>query len=217
MCRLLCVKSENEFKIKEYLENFALIAKNSKEYQGHGWGLAYLDSNENWQHYKNIKPVWEDDFSQFPKTTFLLAHARSAFEDRDIFVENNMPFYDDKYVFIFNGELRGVRIKEEGRIGAEKIFNFIKRFDKGDMQEALGKAVSLIKKRSAGIRALNIIIASKKNIFMNAFYSSDPGYFAMHKKEDGGKLILCSQEFLGDTGWHEIPNNTIRAWKYDHN
>ena len=27
-----------------------------------------------------------------------------------------------------NGELQGVRIREEGRIGAEKIFNFIKQY-----------------------------------------------------------------------------------------
>jgi len=36
-----------------------------------------------------------------------VAHARSAFEDKDIVVENNMPFTDGERVFIFNGELRG--------------------------------------------------------------------------------------------------------------
>ena len=40
-------------------------------------------------------------------------------------------------MFVFNGELRGVRVKADGRIGAEKIFNYVKRFDRGDLGAAL--------------------------------------------------------------------------------
>ena len=54
MCRLLYTKSEAPFTIEFQLEKFARVAKNSKEYQGHGWGCAYL-KNGNWQYYKNIK------------------------------------------------------------------------------------------------------------------------------------------------------------------
>ena len=46
---------------------------------------------------------------------------------KGIKIENNMPFTGGNYVYVFNGELRGVRIKEKGRIGAEKIFNYINR------------------------------------------------------------------------------------------
>jgi len=60
-----------------------------------------------------------------------------------------MPFYDWNNVFIFNGQLNGVRIKEQGRTGAEKIFNFIKRFNRGDMANAIKKGVEIIKKRKA--------------------------------------------------------------------
>jgi len=123
MCRLLVVRSERPFAISPHLEKFSHISKHSKEYQGHGWGCAYKDSRGEWALYRNICPIWEDNVSAFPVTTLLVAHARSAFEDRDIRVENNMPFFDGRYVYIFNGELRGVRIREQGRIGAEKIFN----------------------------------------------------------------------------------------------
>jgi len=132
VCRLLTIKSETPFAITPHLKKFAAIAKNSKEFQGHGWGCAYLDETGGWEFYKNINPVWQDEFDQFGETTLLVVHARSAFEDRDIIVENNMPFFDSRTVFIFNGELRGVKIRAEGRIGAEKIFNYIRRFDKGD-------------------------------------------------------------------------------------
>jgi len=126
MCRLLYVNSKNDFDVNTYLTRFAEISQKSREYQGHGWGFAYWQ-NGKWNYYKNVKSIWEDDLSQFGNSTRLIAHARSAFKDEGIVVENNVPFYDDKNIFVFNGELRGVKIKEEGRIGAEKIFNYIKR------------------------------------------------------------------------------------------
>jgi len=42
MCRLLFIKSESEFDIQEHLDIFSKICKNSKEYQGHGWGCRKL-------------------------------------------------------------------------------------------------------------------------------------------------------------------------------
>ena len=113
MCRLLAVRAGSPFAITPHLEKFASISRHSKEYQGHGWGCAYQDMEGAWQIYKNINPIWEDDLSVFPDTRLLVAHARSAFEDRDIVIENNMPFFDGRTVFVFNGELRGVRIKAQ--------------------------------------------------------------------------------------------------------
>src|SRR5262245_61052563 len=104
MCRLLLVKSDHEFAITEQLQRFAYIAKHSKEFQGHGWGCAYTE-NGVWKHYKNIQPIWEDRFENFDRSRLLLAHARSAFRNEGIAVENNMPFFDERRVFIFNGEL----------------------------------------------------------------------------------------------------------------
>ncbi|MEM2138907.1 MAG: hypothetical protein QXM96_02025, partial [Candidatus Woesearchaeota archaeon] len=77
MCRLLYVKSSGFFDINYYLEKFAAVCKNSKENQGHGFGLAYLDEKNNYQYYKNINPIWENDFSftKNKKTKILIAHA----------------------------------------------------------------------------------------------------------------------------------------------
>ena len=148
MCRLLCIRSRTPFEINPHLEAFSVIARDSPEYQGHGWGCSWL-TDHGFEHYHNIKPVWEDHKRDFGVTRLYLAHARSAFRDEGIAVENNMPFADDEHVFIFNGELQGVRIKEQGRIGAEKIFNYIKRFNKGDMLVALQRALGVIEKTHA--------------------------------------------------------------------
>jgi predicted glutamine amidotransferase len=211
MCRLLVVRSQVPFNPVHHLTRFASIAKNSKEYQGHGWGCAWKDDGQGWQIYRNICPIWEDDPTQFPRTSLLIVHARSAFEDKDIVVENNMPFSDGERVFIFNGELRGVRIREQGRIGAEKIFNFIRRFDRGDTLAALKKGVELLRNRSRFIRAMNIIMVKEEAIYLSTFFSGDEEYFTMRYKE-GPELVVCSEAYPSEEGWQSIANETVRAW-----
>jgi len=210
MCRLLLVKSDREFAIADQLVRLAHIAKNSKEFQGHGWGCGYRE-NGSWRHYKSIAPIWEDDFSRFGASKLLLAHARSAFKDEGVVVENNMPFYDDRHVFIFNGELRGVRIAEQGRIGAEKIFNFIKRFDHGSMLEALQRGTDLIRKRTKYVRAMNIIMADEQRAYLASIFNEDPDYFTLHYSQDEGRLIVASDPLPGDERWGKIANGTVRA------
>jgi predicted glutamine amidotransferase len=207
MCRILSASSEKPFSISSLLEAFAEVARASAEYQGHGWGCSWRQAGI-WRHYHNIMPVWEDDLSQFGETTLLLVHARSAFRDEGIVVENNMPFSDGKSVFIFNGELRGVRIKSEGRIGAEKIYNYIRRFDRGDKLAALEKATSIIKKQSSYVRAMNIIISDGNTSWLSTNYSENPDYFQMFLKQDGDLKLVCSHPFANQTDWNRIDNNT---------
>ena len=211
MCRLLYVRAETPFEIAAHLQPFAELSKNSPEYQGHGWGCAFLDGDD-WRFYHDLRPIWEDDLTSLGQSRLLVAHSRSAFEDRDIRVENNMPFHDDRYVFIFNGELRGVRIKSEGRIGAEKIFNFIKRFDHGDALAALQRAIPIINKRTDRIKAMNIIIADKTSAYVSSQFSERPGYFTMHQKRDGSRLMICSQPYPGEEDWQPIENPSLRVY-----
>jgi len=212
VCRLLTIKSETPFAIAPHLSRFADIARNSKEYQGHGWGCAYQGgASASWQFYKNIDPIWQDDFSRFGQARLLVVHARSAFEDRDIVVENNMPFFDGRTVFIFNGELRGVKIRAEGRIGAEKIFNYIRRFDQGDTRQALIKAVGIIRKRTRSIRGMNIIMVNDKGIFVSSYFTEDEDYFTMRYRQ-GRELVICSAPYPAEKNWQNIANDSVRVW-----
>ena len=49
-----------------HLDAFRSLSRSSKEYQGHGWGCAWLDGQGNWKLHHNIKPVWED-LALFPQ------------------------------------------------------------------------------------------------------------------------------------------------------
>ncbi len=210
MCRILSAGSEKPFSITGLLESFAEVARTSTEFQGHGWGCSWREAGR-WQHYHNIKPIWEDDLSRFDETSLLLAHARSAFRDEGIIVENNMPFSDGESVFIFNGELRGVRIKSEGRIGAEKVYNYIRRFDQGDKLAALKKATSIIARQSTYVRAMNIIMSDGIGIWLSTNYNENPDYFQMHQKQEGELKLVCSHPFANATDWARIDNNTTVA------
>ena len=210
MCRILFAKSDTPFAIAELLRPFAKLSRDSREFQGHGWGFAWLEKGE-WRQYHNIKPIWEDEFPAAIESTLLLVHARSAFRDEGIVVENNMPFSDGKSIFIFNGELRGVRIKSEGRIGAEKIYNYIRRFDKGDQLAALNKGANIIKKHSTYVRAMNIIMSDGEQHSLSTSYSEDPDYFQMYQKQTESMNLVCSQPFAGETDWHHIENNSTIA------
>lgn len=211
MCRILYVRSKHRFLIKSHLQKFAHIAKNSKEFQGHGWGCAYLVDGE-WKIYKNIKPIWKDDLSSFGSSDLLIAHARSAFKDQDIRVENNMPFFNGEYVFVFNGELHGVKIRESGQIGAEKIFNFILRFNKGDMSEAIRRGIGLIKNRSRYVKAMNLIIADKHAAYVTSDFNENPDYFTMYYHKTSDNLIISSEEYPNEANWQKLETNTLKVF-----
>lgn len=211
MCRLLFVKESKTFSPTLHLRTFAQIAKNSPEYQGHGWGLAYQMKNI-WYHYKSINPIWEDNLDQFPEVDLLIAHARSAYQDQGISVENNMPFWDNEHIFVFNGELRNVKINEQGRIGAEKLFNFIKRFYHTDTLEALIKGTSIIHKRCDYIKAMNIILADKEHTYVSSFFNENPGYYTLYEKHTDNSIVVCSAPYPAQTDWTPIPNQTVRIY-----
>jgi glutamine amidotransferase len=210
MCRLLFIRARTPFAIRDHLETFADISRNSPEFQGHGWGCAWVRDGE-WRFHHDIRPVWEDDLDGFGETKLLLAHARSAFRDEGICVENNMPFFDGRYVFIFNGELQGVRIREEGRIGAEKIFNYVKRFENGDMLESVKRGVGVIEKRTRYVRAMNFIMASLEDSYLATAFGENPGYFQLHRRQEPGLDLVCSVAYPGECNWQAIENHTVTA------
>ena len=208
MCRLLWLRAEHPFEIAPHLHQFGALCRDSEEYQGHGWGCAWLDDGR-WQFHHNIAPIWTDDLDRFGKATLFLAHARSAFRDEGIAVENNMPFTRDDKVFIFNGELLGVRIREEGRIGAEKIFNYTNRFAHHGALAGLSKAIDVITKRSRYIRAMNMILATPERSLLATLFNENPGYFQMHRASVDGLDVVCSEAYPLGTTWHPIENRTV--------
>ena len=192
--------------MEEHLAALAHIARHSEEYQGHGWGCAWLNDEGRWRLHHDIAPIWEDTGRPSGRTTLLVAHARSAFRDEGIRVENNMPFFDGERVFAFNGELHGVRIRERGRIGAEKVFNFVKRFDRGDFRQALERGLDAIERRTRYLRAANLVVAdTARRVHYASRFRESPAYFQMHTAHTGAARVLCSEPYRSGT-WTPVEN-----------
>ena len=235
MCRLLCVRSGGEpFEMESHFAALARIARDSREYQGHGWGCAWLEATGaegdgvggsgpedgdthgygqrfHWRFHHDISPIWDAASRPAGCTTLLVAHARSAFRDEGIRVENNMPFTDGERVFAFNGELHGVRIRERGRIGAEKVFNFVKRFDQGDFCSAITRGLDAIERRTRHMRATNLIIAdTTRRVHFASRFREDPAYFQMYTATVDGIHILCSEPYRETTAraWTPVANGS---------
>lgn len=207
MCRLLSMHFKEPVNVRELLHQFAIKCQQSTEFQGHGWGIVFFDGIS-WQEIKDINPIWEYNFDDFVDIQQCVVHARSAFKDEGIMIENNMPFSSGDYVFIFNGELRDVKLKVDGRIGAEKIFNLILRFDSTSLLDSIKKANRVISKRTGYIRANNFIVINKKTSeqFINSQYSEDAEYFQMYITERQEGTIISSEK-IDEYSWNDIPKN----------
>lgn len=207
MCRLLLIKNPDGVDPNQHLDALRNLAKRSIEYQGHGWGCAWLSGSGQWSLYHNITPIWED-VRIFDKTTVFIAHARSAFRNEGICVENNMPFSNGETVFAFNGELQGVRLRSEGRIGAEKIFNTILRLHKADYAQAARRAVLVLNRKTRYIRAMNFFLASPNEIQICSQFGENPDYFQMRETRLGKTRVICSESYpLEGATWERVPNH----------
>jgi glutamine amidotransferase len=138
-----------------------------------------------------LSPIWDDDAELADEVDFLVVHARSAFRDEGIVVENNMPFYRGDRVFVFNGELQGVRLRVPGRIGAEKVFHLIQERDEGDLDAAVASADRLLVAKSDRVRALNLALTDGDDIYASCRYDESPDYFTLHYRE-GDIAAVCS-------------------------
>ena len=127
MCRILALGANEPFDCNPWISAFAERCHESKEYQGHGWGVAWR-TEDGWAHARSLIPIWEDERVTVPLSDLVLVHARSAFQNEGIEVQNNMPFVKEKLAFAFNGELHGVRLNVPGETGAARLCHLLDRF-----------------------------------------------------------------------------------------
>lgn len=188
------MRGEQPFAAGPVLESFRQRCRDSREYQGHGWGATWRSSGT-WSRYRSLTPIWDDDPELPSDVDFLVVHARSAFRDEGIEIENNMPFYRGERAFVFNGELRGVRLRIPGRIGAEKIFHLINERDErdtGDLDAAVAAADSLLVSKSEHVRAMNLALTDGDRIYASCRFTESPDYFTLHYRE-GRLAAVCSE------------------------
>jgi len=206
MCRFLVLKSADGFDPSPVVDSFRARCRRSPEFQGHGFGMA-LRTSGRWERYRSLTPIWEDSRPLPRRVEALVVHARSAFRNEGIDVENNMPFYRGDLSFVFNGELRGVRLKATGRIGAEKIFQVI--LEQGhELSKALAATDRLVRSRSRYVRAMNVALTDGSAIYAHCRFAERPDYFTLHYRM--GDVSGVSSEPL-DESFQPMENGETRV------
>lgn len=218
MCRMLALSADRPVDPLPYLTAFAERCRLSKEYQGHGWGVAWREEGA-WRRFRTVEPIWETVPPELPASSLVLIHARSAFRNERIAVENNMPFVDEDVAFAFNGELRGVRLQVPGDTGAWRLYHLYRRFlvsAGGDGQAALRRLDALLRARTRYVRALNLMATDGGRIHVSCRYSEDPEYFTLWTTTSAtqqGRVTLASSETFDPPGaesatWAPLANGT---------
>jgi len=192
--------------VQDDLKAFATLCRISPEYQGHGWGLAYKDEQNQWRHYRSLTPIWEDDLDFVPPTRWLMVHARSAFKNEGIILENNMPFEKDDQQFIFNGELRGVRLRAPGRIGAEKLFHTVRAHRQGTLLGRVKRAVTTILAHSSYVRAMNTILTEGEQALVFSYFGESADYFTLYRCDEEKRTLVCSGYYGEPCNWQPMEN-----------
>ena len=218
MCRILGLQADEPVDAVPWIEAFGRRCRDSEEFQGHGWGMSWQEHGR-WRRYRSIRPIWEDSV-ELPATRLVLVHARRAFRDEGIMVENNMPFLSADLAFAFNGELHGVRLSAPGATGAARLLYLLERFSAaagGDTLGALARLDALIALRSDYVRALNIVVSDGRSVFINTRYSENQDYFTLHTAsvaaQRGMRMVSSERISTGEVEprWVSIPNRTTRA------
>jgi len=214
MCRFLLAKFSEPTSPKIILEKFSSMAKKSKahdgDWQGDGWGVSWLDTNNYWKTRKSLLPIWEEKsvFTDFPKTQSLAIHARSAsFPDQKGIIEYNQPFVDEPYLFVFNGLLKGVSLSSQdlGKIGSQKIWFLLRKMlDRMTPSQALKKIKEILLKNSRNLQSLNIGLSDKKNIYSLCYFSKYREYYQLQYLNNPQVKIICSEKVEGYTEFRSL-------------
>ncbi len=202
MCRLLYLHTTDPRDPAPLLERFAEICRDSDEYQGHGWGAAWWDGTA-WQTRHSLTRIWQEADPGLPDVTQLLVHARSAFRDQGIVLENNMPFRHGGQVFAFNGELHGVRVRGSGRIGAEKIFN-LHRPEAVDPAAEAARVRRILISRTRRIIGMNWILCDGHRTVFSSHTGERTDYYTLHRLTTADSALICSEPLDHDPGWQAL-------------
>lgn len=163
-----------------------------------------------------MTPIWDEASFTYPRARLFLVHARSAFRNEGVVVENNMPFVDGSMAFAFNGELRGVRLQAPGDTGAWRLFHLFRRFAEaagGDGEAALRRLDEVVTARTEYVRALNVVASDGERVWVNTRFSEDPDYFTLWHALFGraaGDVEMVASEPLGvaassSVSWRKVP------------
>lgn len=184
------------------------MCRDNTEWQGDGWGVGWMIEGGGWKIEKSLKPIWKDTdaLHNITPSDVIMVHARGAsfpYQKGDI--SYNQPYVDGDLCFVFNGELYGVKIKADGKIGAQKIFSLLKKnIQTGESAvRSLEMTRDLLLQNSRSILGCNIAFYNNGWLYATCNYTDKKNYYTVRYYSDDNLSIICSEK-IGSYKWIDM-------------
>ncbi len=185
-----------------------------------GWGVAYVDENNNWQRIRSTKPVYNDplaDELRKLKTSLFIFHSRRAMGSC-VKERNTHPFmakdHGTQYVFCHNGYVDDdiphcTRFTPEGECDSEFLFYSILT-DLHDHGNVLG-ALERNFRRYHKPLGVNIVLSTKDKSYVAVRRNTMPIYLTMQIAKMDDHIIISSERLvtLEYEDWKPLAGGTL--------
>lgn len=208
-----------------------------------GYGIGWYASDDLPAIYTNTSPIWSDpNLAHLGRTLendLWLANIRSATPGNPVSLENTQPFFDDDWMFMHNGYIRGFsdRLRAQcleflapdiinsirGSTDSEYIFAMLRHIlaDDEDMsiEQAMAECFALCEQWLGDDDALlNLIITDGEVIYASKYAINHdcPSLYYTTDDEFFPDAQLIASEPLTETGvWQPVADNHILVMSSD--
>jgi len=182
-----------------------------------GWGIAYLDENDNWILRKSTKPILNDPLVEElreVKTKLAIIHARKGSKGGRV-VNNNHPFQYNNYTFCHNGHIRNpIKYNKKyhplGDTDSERLFYAIisnLNEQRNNFTQAIGKTL----RQNNYCKGSNLVFANKEDSYIAIKENTRPEYYNMCLGKNKDQVIVSSEILANIPGlkWEELPSGSL--------
>jgi predicted glutamine amidotransferase len=214
----LILMAKDQTEIHEYNRKSGKGTFKHKE----GWGIAYLNKNNNWVVKKSVTPIYDDlsiDKLRNIKTKLMILHVRKATKGI-VSLNNCHPFEKDEFVFFHNGTVND-KIEDidhselKGNTDSERVFHsLLNDLKNTNYSENIQTIKTIIRKKINSYHdysAINFILSNKSETFICNYYKKNPEYFKMNIARKRDSLIISSEIFETFSGhkWEKMKNGKL--------
>jgi len=228
MCRMLI--ASGNFNLKELFDGIIIMAQDQNKLHefnkekglgsfqhSDGWGIAYLDKNDQWILEKSISPIYDDikinNFKDID-TKLTIIHARRGTKGEKTF-NNTHPFNNEDHIFCHNGHVQNLiklplQFEPEGDTDSERLFNsIISNFN--DKKNNFTQAIAKTLRKNNRCKGTNIIFTNKNDSYIAVKENTRPGYYNMFLGIKKDALVISSEILPNLKGfkWEELEGGTL--------
>ena len=185
-----------------------------------GWGIAYLDSENNWQIYKSVEPIHKDrkkiDELKNIRPRAIVVHVRRATLG-SVNIENTQPFVIDtdkgKYIFSHNGTIYDDLEEQKTLKGdSDSVKFFEKLLNEIDEKPNIGESIKSLQNFTSS----NFFLVTPTKIVIGENFKKDPMYYTLKVFKSEHSIMVSSEELpnYSEAPWVPLTNQSVLEIEY---